>query len=165
MDKKTLALELTRWYTSIPDANVPWARALFAAGLDQTRDGGRALEYAKSAYAKEPDGPEESVENAKDALGHGSNKKQAGFELVPGVKSIKKAADHEFTGTKLVTLDNGDVHPIFFDRQSGVWHHGNHTTDSRTTRGMIATQKDEVLPRLVKRAAAGEFVPNPKEGA
>ena len=98
--------------------------------------------------------------------GSGKVKKQAGFDVVPGVKSVKKAPDFEFTSTYHVTLDGGDVHSIFFDRQSSIWMHANPKGTSVRDQ-YLATVKAEVLPRLVEwqdRYKANAFCPTGKGG-
>lgn len=76
-------------------------------------------------------------------------RKQAGFELIPGVLSIKKGKDFEFDGTYLVTLADGSVHGIYFDRQSSNWHHskpkGNRHFDS-----YLGLTRQDALHRLVQ---------------
>lgn len=88
--------------------------------------------------------------SATENGGPGSGpRKQLGFILPDGVKSVEKAPDHEFTGTKLVTLDNGNVHPIFFDKATGAYWHENHVTDPDRMRGYLGEKRD-ALDRLVK---------------
>jgi SPP1 gp7 family putative phage head morphogenesis protein len=90
--------------------------------------------------------------------GGGKPKKQAGFEMIPGVRSVKKAKDHEYTGTYLVTLDDGSVHAIYFDRQGGLWHHSR-PKGSRNQDSWLATDRRDVLTRLLARV--NDFHPEP----
>lgn len=76
-------------------------------------------------------------------------KKQAGFELIPGVVAVKKSPDFGYDGTYLVTLSNGQVHPIYFDKQSSYWLHakpkGNRHWDS-----YLGLTRQDALKSLVQ---------------
>lgn len=82
--------------------------------------------------------------------GAAAPKKQAGFDLVPGVKGVKKNPDPMFGGFH-VTLDNGDVHHVYHDKQSGVYRHANAKGPGYYD-DIVATTKGEMLPNLVARA-------------
>ncbi len=132
------------------------------ATWNMVRDDGMPA-YAKVGFAQrlELARLDRLAANAKDAKGHGSEKRQVGFDLVPGVKSVKKHEEHEFNGTKVVTLDNGDQHHIYFDRQSSMWHHESPGEDRQKQLGhaasYLSTERAEVLPYLVEHQA--EFKP------
>jgi hypothetical protein len=91
----------------------------------------------------------------------GAGKKMAGFVSAPGVASVKKSKDFEYTGTYVVKLDNGDEHHIFFDRQSSAYWQANHIAPGDVT-GYLGSVKSEVLGRLV--AKADKLTPHKRGG-
>lgn len=83
----------------------------------------------------------------------------AGFPKVDGVAEVRKSPDFASTGERLVKLDNGEVHPIYYDKSTGGYYHANHVNDD-AQRGFIAFDKKEVLERLVGTKGYREYTPN-----
>jgi hypothetical protein len=161
--------EITQRYGVKPDSNEMKVGPSVAERVQAARDpdldkvDASGIIAADKAIDGTPDGASVGEEVMKGVLGGDkpakvAKKQMAGFPEVEGVAEVRKSPDHQFNGEKLVKLANGDVHPIYFDRASGGYYHAEHVNDG-SLRGFIGHNKEEVLERLVKGAAAGEWKP------
>lgn len=74
-----------------------------------------------------------------------------GFEKTVGVSSVVAHKDFSSNGARVVTLDNGEQHHVYYDKDSGMYFH------SGAGQKFIGSDKMSALKNLVDGAKRGEF--------